>query len=146
MCQLKNSKRFVWLTAASLQATFVLGGAVFVPSVVAQSKVTTPLTKTDLATYSTMSLLAFCQARDLDVGFENSLRIALAAEVITVFQKHGGKAEGLKDPLDEKQFAAGAEFRLVGRAIEACPKLVPAEQKSRFEKVAEKIKKRLNNN
>ena len=112
----------------------------------AQSKTTTPLTTAELATYSTMSLLTFCQARTLDVGFEDSLRIALAAEVITVFQKHGGKAEGLKAPLDEKNFAAGAEFRLVGRALEACPKLVPPDQKSKFTKFAEKLKKQLNKN
>ena len=74
-----NSKAFSWLTAASLQASVFLGGVALAPSAVAQSKVTTPLTKPDLATYSTMSLLTFCQARDLDVGFETSLRIALVA-------------------------------------------------------------------
>ena len=141
-----NSKAFFWLSAASLQASVLLGGAFFAPSSMAQSKTTTPLTTAELATYSTMSLLTFCQARTLDVGFEDSLRIALAAEVITVFQKHGGKAEGLKAPLDEKNFAAGAEFRLVGRALEACPKFVPPDQKSKFTKFAEKLKKQLNKN
>ena len=136
-----NSKAFFWLSAASLQASVLLGGAVLIPSSMAQSKATTPLTTAELATYSTMSLLTFCQARNLEVDFKNSLRIALSAEVITVFEKHGGEAEGLKAPLDENKFAAGAEFRLVGRALEACPKFVPAEQKSKFEKFAKKIKK-----
>ena len=119
----------------------MLGSAALAPSVIAQSETATPLTKAELATYSTMSLLTYCQARSLDVGFENSMRIALAAEVITVFQKHGGEAEGLEKPLDEKQFAAGAEFRLIDRALKACPKFIPAEQKSKFEKIVERIKK-----
>ena len=141
-----NSKALFWLSAASLQVSVLFGGAVLAPSSMAQSKATTPLTTAELATYSTMSVLTFCQARTLDVGFEDSLRIALYAEVMTVFKKHGGKVEGLKAPIAEKNYAAGAEFRLVGRALVLCPKFVPPDQKSKFEKFAEKVKKKLNNN
>ena len=140
-----NSKALFWLSAASLQVSVLFGGAVSAPSSMAQAEATTPLTTAELATYSTMSLVTFCRARTLDVGFEDSLRIALYAEVITVFKKHGGKAEGLKAPIAEKNYAAGAEFRLVGRALETCPKLVPPDQKSKFTKFAEKVKKQLTN-
>ena len=141
MSQLKNSKRFVWLTAASLQSTLVLGGAVLVPSAVAQSKAASPITKSELLTYSSMSLVTFCEARSLDVEFVNAVRVSIAAEVFMVFQKHGGKAAELKTPLDEKQFIASSQFRLVGNALRACPKFVPAEQKKKFDTMLEQIKK-----
>ena len=141
MSQLKNSKRFVWLTAASLQASVVLGGAVMVPSAVAQSKAASPVTKSELLTYSSMSVVSFYEARSLDVEFVNAVRVSIAAEVFTVFQKHGGKAAELKTPLDEKQFIASSQFRLVGNALRACPKFVPAEQKKKFDTMLEQIKK-----
>ena len=141
MSQLKNSNRFAWLTAASLQATVVLGGAVLVPSAVAQSKAASPITKSELLTYSSMSLVTFCEARSLDVEFVNAVRVSIAAEVFMVFQKHGGKAAELKTPLDEKQFIASSQFRLVGNALRACPKFVPAEQKKKFDTMLEQIKK-----
>jgi hypothetical protein len=141
MSQLKNSNRFAWLTAASLQATVVLGGAVLVPSAVAQSKAASPVTKTELLTYSSMSVVTFCEARSLDVEFVKAVRVSIAAEVFTVFQKHGGKAAELKTPLDEKQFIASSQFRLVGNALRGCPKFVPAEQKKKFDTMLEQIKK-----
>ena len=141
MSQLKNSKRYVWFAAASLQATFVLGGAVLVPSAVAQSKAASPITKSELLTYSSMSVVTFCEARSLDVEFVKAVRASIAAEVFTVFQKHGGKAAELKTPLDEKQFIASSQFRLVGNALRACPKFVPAEQKKKFDTMLEQIKK-----
>ena len=141
MSQLKNSNRFALLTAASLQATVVLGGAVLVPSAVAQSKAAAPVTKTELLTYSSMSVVTFCEARSLDVEFVKAVRVSIAAEVFTVFQKHGGKAAELKTPLDEKQFIASSQFRLVGNALRACPKFVPAEQKKKFDTMLEQIKK-----
>ena len=141
MSQLKNSNRFAWLTAVSLQATVVLGGAVLVPSAVAQSKAASPVTKTELLTYSSMSVVTFCEARSLDVEFVKAVRVSIAAEVFTVFQKHGGKAAELKTPLDEKQFIASSQFRLVGNALRACPKFVPAEQKKKFDTMLEQIKK-----
>ena len=138
---MKNSNRFAWLTAASLQATFVFGGAVLVPSAVAQSKAASPVTKSELLTYSSMSVVTFCEARSLDVEFVKAVRVSIAAEVFTVFQKHGGKAAELKTPLDEKQFIASSQFRLVGNALRACPKFVPAEQKKKFDTMLEQIKK-----
>ena len=138
---MKNSKRFVWLTAASLQSTLVLGCAVLVPSAVAQSKAASPVTKSELLTYSSMSVVTFCEARSLDVEFVKAVRVSIAAEVFTVFQKHGGKAAELKTPLDEKQFIASSQFRLVGNALRACPKFVPAEQKKKFDTMLEQIKK-----
>jgi hypothetical protein len=141
MSQLKNSKRLVWLTAASLQSTLVLGSAVLVPSAVAQSKAASPITKSELLTYSSMSVVTFCEARSLDVEFVKAVRVSIAAEVFMVFQKHGGKAAELKTPLDEKQFIASSQFRLVGNALRACPKFVPAEQKKKFDTMLEQIKK-----
>ena len=136
-----NSKAFSWLTAASLQATVLLGGAALAPSAVAQSKAALPVTKTELLTYSSMSVVTFCEARSLDVEFVKAVRVSIAAEVFTVFQKHGGKAAELKTPLDEKQFIASSQFRLVGNALRACPKFVPAEQKKKFDTMLEQLKK-----
>ena len=141
MSQLKSSNKFAWLTSASLQAIVVLGGAVLVSSAVAQSKAASPVTKSELLTYSSMSVVTFCEARSLDVEFVKAVRVSIAAEVFTVFQKHGGKAAELKTPLDEKQFIASSQFRLVGNALRACPKFVPAEQKKKFDTMLEQIKK-----
>ena len=112
-----------------------------VPSAVAQSKAASPITKSELLTYSSMSVVTFCEARSLDVEFVKAVRVSIAAEVFTVFQKHGGKAAELKTPLDEKQFIASSQFRLVGNALRACPKFVPAEQKKKFDTMLEQIKK-----
>lgn len=136
-----NSKAFFWLSAASLQASVILGGAALAPSAVAQSNSPTPVTKNELLTYSSMSVVTFCEARSLDVEFVKAVRVSIAAEVFTVFQKHGGKAAELKTPLDEKQFIASSQFRLVGNALRACPKFVPAEQKKKFDTMLEQIKK-----
>ena len=136
-----NTKAFSWLTAASLQASVLLGGAALAPSAVAQSKAALPVTKSELLTYSSMSVVTFCEARSLDVEFVKAVRVSIAAEVFTVFQKHGGKAVELKTPLDEKQFIASSQFRLVGNALRACPKFVPAEQKKKFDTMLEKLKK-----
>ena len=136
-----NSKAFFWLSAASLQASVLLGGASLAPTAVAQSKATSPVTKSELLTYSSMSVVTFCEARSLDVEFVKAVRVSIAAEVFTVFQKHGGKAAELKTPLDEKQFIASSQFRLVGNALRACPKFVPAEQKKKFDTMLEQIKK-----
>ena len=67
-----NSKAFFWLSAASLQASVLLGGAVFAPSSMAQSRAsmaTAPVTKNELLTYSSMSVVTFCEARSLEVEF-----------------------------------------------------------------------------
>lgn len=136
-----NSKAFFWLSAASLQASVILGGAALAPSAAAQSNSQTPVTKNELLTYSSMSVVTFCEARSLDVEFVKAVRVSIAAEVFTVFQKHGGKAAELKTPLDEKQFIASSQFRLVGNALRACPKFVPAEQKKKFDTMLEQIKK-----
>lgn len=136
-----NSKAYFWLTAASLQASVLLGGAALAPSAVAQSKAGLPVTKSELLTYSSMSVVTFCEARSLEVEFVKAVRVSIAAEVFTVFQKHGGKAAELKTPLDEKQFIASSQFRLVGNALRACPKFVPAEQKKKFDTMLEQLKK-----
>ena len=136
-----NSKAFFWLSAASLQASVSLGVGAFAPSAMAQSKATAPVTKNELLTYSSMSVVTFCEARSLDVEFVKAVRVSIAAEVFTVFQKHGGKAVELKTPLDEKQFIASSQFRLVGNALRACPKFVPAEQKKKFDTMLEQLKK-----
>ena len=139
-----NSKTFFWLSAASLQASVLLGGAVLAPSSMAQSRAsmpTAPVTKNELLTYSSMSVVTFCEARSLEVEFVKAVRLSIAAEIFTVFQKHGGKAAELKTPLDEKQFIASSQFRLVGNALRACPKFVPAEQKKKFDTMLEQIKK-----
>ena len=102
---------------------------------------TAPVTKNELLTYSSMSVVTFCEARSLEVEFVKAVRLSIAAEVFTVFQKHGGKAAELKTPLDEKQFIASSQFRLVGNALRACPKFVPAEQKKKFDTMLEQIKK-----
>ena len=112
-----------------------------VPSAVAQSKAASPITKSELLTYSSMSVVTFCEARSLDVEFVKAVKVSIVGEVFTVFQKHGGKAAELKTPLDEKQFIASSQFRLVGNALRACPKFVPAEQKKKFDTMLEQIKK-----
>ena len=110
-------------------------------TVVVRVNPTAPVTKNELLTYSSMSVVTFCEARSLEVEFVKAVRLSIAAEVFTVFQKHGGKAAELKTPLDEKQFIASSQFRLVGNALRACPKFVPAEQKKKFDTMLEQLKK-----
>ncbi|BEV36543.1 hypothetical protein CREGCYN_13550 [Synechococcus sp. M16CYN] len=137
-----NLKAFLCVSTATLQAAIVLGSVVLVPlaSALPRAK-STPVTKDELLTYSSMSVISFCEARALDIDFVKSIKVGISAEVFTIFQKHGGRAVELNEPLDKKQFIASSQFRLVGNALRACPNFVPPEQKKKFEAMLEQLKR-----
>ena len=95
-----------------------------------------PATAMEVNTYGVMSIATFCDARKLEIDFNKSLRVALAAQGHVIYGKHGGLVPGSTTPLPEEQFINKASFLIVGGALKVCPESVPAAEKARFEKVA----------
>ena len=100
----------------------------------------TPATAMEVNTYGLMSIATFCDARQLEIDFNKSLRVALAGQGHVFFGKHGGLIPDSKTPLSEEQFINRASFLIVAGALKACPKSVPAAEKARFEKAAASLK------
>ena len=95
----------------------------------------TPATNQDIGTYRMMSAITFCEARARKIDFDKSVAVAMAGQHHAFYVKHGGKAVGVDKKIPEKQFFGSASFFLVGSALGLCPKMVPAAQKEKFEKV-----------
>lgn len=100
----------------------------------------TPATNADIGTYRMMSAITFCEARARKIDFEKSVAVALAGQHHAFYVKHGGKAVGVDKKIPEEQFFGSASFFLIGSALGLCPKMVPAEQKEKFEKAAATLK------
>ena len=100
----------------------------------------TPATAMEMNTYGLMSIATFCDARQLEIDFNESLRVALAGQGHVFYGKHGGLIPGSKKPLSEEQFVNRAGFLIIAGALKACPKSVPAAEKARFEKAAASLK------
>ena len=102
----------------------------------AQSNKTTPkaANKDEILTYVNMSIATFCEARGQKIDFPKSIAVAVVTQGFPIFTKHGGLVQGLTKPLDEKQFIGNASFMIMAGSLKRCPKLVPADEKAKFEK------------
>ena len=127
------------LIRSLVTASFVFAAPFVAPQLAdaQQKKVKqTPATNADIGTYRMMSAVTFCEARARKIDFGQSVAVAIAGQHHAFYVKHGGKAVGGDKKIPEEQFFGSASFSLIGAALSLCPKMVPAEQKEKFEKAA----------
>lgn len=105
-------------------------------AVKAQSNDTNPkaANRDEIITYVNMSVATFCEARGQKIDFQKALRIGVATQGYPIFSKHGGLVPGSTKPLEEKQFIGNASFMIMAGSLKICPKLIPADEKAKFEK------------
>jgi len=70
------------------------------------------------------------------------MAVAVAAQGYPIFSKHGGLVPGSTKPLEEKQFIGNATYMVMAGSMEFCPKMIPADQKAKFEKAVAEMKKK----
>ena len=97
--------------------------------------------KEDIITYVNISIAAFCEARGQNIDFQKSMAVAVAAQGYPIFSKHGGLVPGSTKPLEEKQFIGNATYMVMAGSMQFCPKMIPADQKAKFEKAVAEMKK-----
>ena len=96
----------------------------------------------EINTYVKTSIAAFCKARELKIDLQKSMAVAVATQGYPIFAKHGGLVSGSAKPLGEKQFINNAVRMIMIGSLQGCPKMIPADEKARFEKVMEESQKR----
>ena len=117
-------------------ALFLLAQASLLGSVKAQSNKFNPkaANRDEIITYVNMSVATFCEARGQKIDFQKALAISVATQGYPIFSKHGGLVPGSTKPLEAKQFIGNASFMIMARSLKICPKLIPADEKAKFEK------------
>ena len=96
----------------------------------------------EILTYVNISVAAFCEARGQDIDFKKSIAVAVAAQGYPIFSKHGGLVPGSTKPLEEKQFINNAVRMVLAGSLQICPKMIPAEERAKFEKAMAEAKKK----
>ena len=96
----------------------------------------------EILTYVNISIATFCEARAQKVDFQKSMAIAVGAQGYPIFSKHGGLVPGSTKPLNEKQFIGNASYMVMAGSLQACPKMIPAAEKAKFEKAVAELKKK----
>ena len=96
----------------------------------------------EINTYVQISIAAFCEARGQKIDFQKSMAVAVATQGYPIFSKHGGLVLDSTKPLEEKQFISNAVRMIMTGSLKACPKMIPANEKARFEKAMEEAQKR----
>ena len=103
----------------------------------------------DLALYEGMGTSYVCGAsnKGIDLEFKKSLLVASSTFVTVIMKKHNGMIlEGKskkEQKIDPNVLHNTASFRLIGRALDACPGNVPKKIKNEYET---ELKRILNNN
>ena len=101
---------------------------------------TTPATNSDIAIYQAMGTSFFCMAALDGVDFPKALGISASTYAQALKGRHGGKVAALKGKtLSDKEMFAAAEQQVLLRAMNACPKAIPADVQA---KVKDALKKR----
>jgi len=118
-------------------SAFIAGNARAQKSAVSPS----PATVDEMNTYMFMSINTFCQASDLGLDFDKSMSTALAGVSSVFSQKHGFMIKGQDKKLTGKQFVNQTVFNVVGAALQACPKSIPADKKKEFNSMLKEINK-----
>ena len=96
----------------------------------------------EINTYLNISIAAFCEARGQEIDFQKSLAVAVATQGYPIFSKHGGLVLDSSKPLEEKQFISNAVRMIMTGSLKGCPKMIPADEKARFEKAMQEAQKR----
>ena len=103
----------------------------------------------DLALYEGMGTSYVCGAskKGIDLEFKKSLHVASSTFVTVVMKKHDSLIIDSKSKkeqkIDPEVLYNNVSFRLIGRAIDACPDSVPKKTKTEFEKELKRIQKLL---
>ena len=101
---------------------------------------TTPATNDDIAIYQAMGTSFFCMAALDGVDFPKALGISASTYAQALKGRHGGKVAALQGKtLSDKEMFAAAEQQVLLRAMNACPKAIPADVQA---KVKDALKKR----
>ena len=118
---------------------FLAPFSLFGPDARAQ-QATTPATNSDIAIYQAMGTSFFCMAALDGVDFPKALGISASTYAQALKGRHGGKVAALKGKtLSDKEMFAAAEQQVLLRAMNACPKAIPADVQA---KVKDALKKR----
>ena len=127
-------------------ASAVFFGALSSSPAYANSQINKPnrqaATTDEINTYVNISVTTFCEARGHKIDFKKSMSIAVAAQGYPIFAKHGGLVPGSEKPLEEKQFINNAVPIVMIGSLNACPEMIPADEKAKFEKALSEAKRR----
>ena len=99
----------------------------------------------DLALYEGMGTSYVCGAskKGIDLEFKKSLHVASSTFVTVVMQKHDSTIIDSKSKEEQKinpdVLYNNVSFRLIGRALDACPDSVPKKVKKEFKKELKRI-------
>ena len=120
----------------ALLATGELSGAV-------AGAAATPATKQDIAIYQAMSTSFFCMAAMDGVDFPKALGISASTYAQALKGRHDGKVSMLSNKtLSEKEMFAAAEQQVLLRAMQACPKAIPADVQAKVKDAVKKMSKK----
>ena len=101
----------------------------------------------DLALYEGMGTSYVCGAskKGIDLEFRKSLHVASSTFVTVVMKKHNSMIIDSKSKkeqkIDPEVLYTNVSFRLIGRALDACPDSVPKKTKTEFERELKRIQK-----
>ena len=101
----------------------------------------------DLALYEGMGTSYVCGAskKGIDLEFRKSLHVASSTFVTVVMKKHNSMIIDSKSKkeqkIDPEVLYNNVSFRLIGRALDACPDSVPKKVKNEFKKELKRIQK-----
>ena len=101
----------------------------------------------DLALYEGMGTSYVCGAskKGIDLEFRKSLHVASSTFVTVVMKKHNSMIIDSKSKkeqkIDPEVLYTNVSFRLIGRALDACPDSVPKKTKKEFERELNRIQK-----
>ena len=99
----------------------------------------------DLALYEGMGTSYVCGAskKGIDLEFRKSLHVAASTFVTVVVKKHSSMIIDSKtkkeQKIDPEVLYNNVSFRLIGRALDACPDSVPKKTKNEFKKELKRI-------
>ena len=99
----------------------------------------------DLALYEGMGTSYVCGAskKGIDLEFRKSLHVASSTFVTVVMKKHDSMIIDSKSKkeqkIDPEVLYNNVSFRLIGRALDACPDNVPKKVKNEFKKELKRI-------
>ncbi len=101
-----------------------------------------PASREEMNFYRQIGISYFCLARQSKVEFPKSISIASNNFALIVTKKHGGLIEEIGDvKLSNDQIYQGSYLQLIEGAIQLCPDQVPQEDKDKFLKAVEDLKK-----
>ena len=83
--------------------------------------------------------------KGIDLEFRKSLHVASSTFVTVVMKKHNSMIIDSKSKkeqkIDPEVLYTNVSFRLIGRALDACPDSVPKKTKNEFERELKRIQK-----